>query len=206
MARPTSCWMDGMSAANSSKPVVDFPNGEPPTVLEITDITVGDGAEAKPGGTVRVHYLGVEFASGEEFDSSWNRGESIEFPLRGLIKGWQDGIPGMKVGGRRQLTIPPELAYGPKRRRAPAERADADLRHRPAGRALARSPDPRAGVIRPVTSQQGNRARMARIPCSGGSRQGRWQVGNGKARLLLHAGGGPFVSGRGGLSTGSDPA
>jgi peptidylprolyl isomerase len=61
-----------------------------------------------------VHYLGVEFSTGEEFDSSWNRGESIEFPLRGLIKGWQDGIPGMKVGGRRQLTIPPELAYGPK--------------------------------------------------------------------------------------------
>jgi peptidylprolyl isomerase len=106
--------MDGMSAANSSKPVIDFPNGEPPTALEIADITVGDGAEAKPGGTVRVHYLGVDFATGEEFDSSWNRGESIEFPLRGLIKGWQDGIPGMKVGGRRQLTIPPELAYGPK--------------------------------------------------------------------------------------------
>jgi peptidylprolyl isomerase len=106
--------MDGMSAANSSKPVIDFPNGEAPTALEIVDITVGDGAEAKPGDTVRVHYLGVDFESGDEFDSSWNRGESIEFPLRGLIKGWQDGIPGMKVGGRRQLTIPPELAYGPK--------------------------------------------------------------------------------------------
>ena len=101
-----------MSAANSSKPIVDFPGGEPPTVLEITDITVGDGAEAKPGGTVRVHYLGVEFSTGEEFDSSWNRGESIEFPLRGLIQGWQDGIPGMKVGGRRKLVIPPAQAYG----------------------------------------------------------------------------------------------
>jgi peptidylprolyl isomerase len=101
------------SAVNSSRPIVDFPNGEPPTALDIVDITVGDGAEAVPGGTVRVHYLGVEFDSGEEFDSSWNRGESIEFPLRGLIKGWQDGIPGMKVGGRRQLIIPPELAYGP---------------------------------------------------------------------------------------------
>ena len=79
----------------------------------IRDITVGDGAEAVPGANVRVHYLGVEYASGEEFDSSWNRGESIEFPLRGLIQGWQDGIPGMKVGGRRELVIPPELAYGP---------------------------------------------------------------------------------------------
>ena len=98
---------------NNTKPEVDFPEGPAPADLVIEDIEVGDGAEAKPGATVEVHYLGVEFASGEEFDSSWNRGESIEFPLRGLIKGWQDGIPGMKVGGRRQLTIPPELAYGP---------------------------------------------------------------------------------------------
>ena len=66
------------------------------------------------GATVTVHYVGVEFDTGEEFDSSWKRGESIEFPLQGLIQGWQDGIPGMKVGGRRQLTIPPEQAYGPK--------------------------------------------------------------------------------------------
>ena len=102
-----------MSAANSANPSSISPTASHRPSLEIIDITVGDGAEAKPGGTVRVHYLGVEFASGEEFDSSWNRGESIEFPLRGLIKGWQDGIPGMKVGGRRQLTIPPELAYGP---------------------------------------------------------------------------------------------
>jgi len=102
------------SASNAQKPVIDFPNGEPPTELQIIDLTVGDGTAAMPGGTVRVHYLGVEFDSGDEFDSSWSRGESIEFPLPGLIKGWQDGIPGMKVGGRRQLTIPPELAYGPK--------------------------------------------------------------------------------------------
>ena len=77
------------------------------------DEGVGDGDEAKPGDTVTVHYAGVEYESGEEFDSSWGRGESIQFPLRGLIQGWQDGIPGMKVGGRRHLTIPPELAYGP---------------------------------------------------------------------------------------------
>jgi peptidylprolyl isomerase len=97
----------------SEKPEIDFPGGEAPTELVISDIVVGDGAEAVPGATVLVHYVGVEFDNGDEFDSSWNRGEPIEFPLRGLIAGWQEGIPGMKVGGRRQLTIPPELAYGP---------------------------------------------------------------------------------------------
>lgn len=96
-----------------TKPVIEAPGGEPPTDLAIKDLEIGDGAEAKPGDTVEVHYVGVEFDNGAEFDASWNRGESIEFPLRGLIQGWQDGIPGMKVGGRRQLTIPPELAYGP---------------------------------------------------------------------------------------------
>ena len=95
------------------KPVIEYPGGEPPADLRIEDIVVGEGAEAKPGDTVQVHYVGVEFRSGEEFDASWNRGESIEFPLRGLIQGWQEGIPGMRVGGRRQLTIPPEKAYGP---------------------------------------------------------------------------------------------
>jgi len=96
----------------SDKPEIDFPGGEAPTDLVIDDIVEGTGAEAVPGATVLVHYVGVEFESGDEFDSSWNRGEPIEFPLRGLIAGWQEGIPGMKVGGRRQLTIPPELAYG----------------------------------------------------------------------------------------------
>ena len=96
-----------------TKPVIEYSGGEPPTDLKIDDIVVGEGAEAKPGDTVDVHYVGVEFDTGEEFDASWNRGQSIEFPLRGLIQGWQDGIPGMKVGGRRQLTIPPEQAYGP---------------------------------------------------------------------------------------------
>jgi peptidylprolyl isomerase len=96
-----------------SKPDIDRPDGPAPAELQIEDIVVGEGSEAKPGDTVEVHYVGVEFESGEEFDASWNRGKSIEFPLRGLIQGWQDGIPGMRVGGRRQLTIPPLLAYGP---------------------------------------------------------------------------------------------
>jgi len=103
-------------SAPLEKPVIEFPTGGPasaPADLDILDIVVGEGAEAVPGGTVRVHYVGVEYTTGEQFDASWDRGESIEFPLRGLIQGWQEGIPGMKVGGRRQLTIPPAKAYGP---------------------------------------------------------------------------------------------
>jgi peptidylprolyl isomerase len=96
----------------TQKPEVDFIEGPAPTTLIITDVIVGEGAEAIAGGRVEVHYLGVDFENGEEFDSSWDRGESITFPLNGLIAGWQEGIPGMKVGGRRQLVIPPALAYG----------------------------------------------------------------------------------------------
>jgi peptidylprolyl isomerase len=102
-----------MSETNKTKPEIDFYDGEAPTELVITDIEVGDGAEATPGATVDVHYLGVDLESGEEFDSSWSRGQSINFPLGSLIAGWQQGIPGMKVGGRRQLVCPPHLAYGP---------------------------------------------------------------------------------------------
>jgi peptidylprolyl isomerase len=102
-----------MQQRMTEKPEIDFPGGEAPTELVITDITVGEGEAAKPGAKVTVHYVGVEFDSGEEFDSSWGRGEPIEFPLTGLIQGWQEGIPGMQVGGRRQLIVPPEQAYGP---------------------------------------------------------------------------------------------
>ncbi|MDQ1528493.1 MAG: hypothetical protein QOK08_2554 [Actinomycetota bacterium] len=98
---------------DKTKPEIDFHEGPEPTELVIRDIEIGTGAEATPGATVDVHYLGVDFESGEEFDSSWGRGQSISFPLSGLIKGWQDGIPGMKVGGRRELICPPHLAYGP---------------------------------------------------------------------------------------------
>ncbi|OIR42187.1 FKBP-type peptidyl-prolyl cis-trans isomerase [Corynebacterium sp. NML130628] len=95
------------------KPTIEVPEAPAPTDLVIEDLVVGDGAEAVAGGYVQVHYLGVDYATGEEFDSSWDRGEAAEFPLAGLIAGWQEGIPGMKVGGRRKLTIPPEKAYGP---------------------------------------------------------------------------------------------
>jgi peptidylprolyl isomerase len=102
-----------MSDFNKTKPEIEFVGEEAPGELVITDVEVGTGAEATPGATVDVHYLGVDFESGEEFDSSWSRGQSINFPLGSLIAGWQQGIPGMKVGGRRQLVCPPELAYGP---------------------------------------------------------------------------------------------
>ncbi|MEF2975828.1 FKBP-type peptidyl-prolyl cis-trans isomerase [Subtercola sp. YIM 133946] len=97
----------------TTKPELDAPDGPAPETLEIVDIVEGDGPEATAGSTVDVHYLGVDYESGDEFDSSWSRGASINFPLRQLIAGWQQGIPGMKVGGRRKLTVPPELAYGP---------------------------------------------------------------------------------------------
>ncbi|WP_269676241.1 FKBP-type peptidyl-prolyl cis-trans isomerase [Kitasatospora mediocidica] len=97
-----------------TKPEIDFPGGEPPVELQIRDITVGDGAEAKAGQTVKVHYVGVAFSTGEEFDASWNRGQAFQFPLGGgrVIKGWDEGVVGMKVGGRRELIIPANKAYG----------------------------------------------------------------------------------------------
>ncbi|MFT2017144.1 FKBP-type peptidyl-prolyl cis-trans isomerase [Streptomyces sp. 796.1] len=96
------------------KPEIDFPGGEPPAGLEIKDIWEGDGAVAKAGDNVRVHYVGVAFSTGEEFDASWNRGTPLAFQLGAgqVIPGWDQGVQGMKVGGRRQLVIPPHLAYG----------------------------------------------------------------------------------------------
>lgn len=102
-----------MSSENLTKPEVDAPEGPAPDSLVVEDIVIGDGAEAQPGSTVEVHYLGVEYDTGEEFDSSWSRNQSINFPLNNLIRAWQQGIPGMKVGGRRKLVCPPALAYGP---------------------------------------------------------------------------------------------
>jgi peptidylprolyl isomerase len=98
----------------TAKPEIEFPYGDPPSELDIVDITEGTGAEAQPGRTVRVHYVGVAYSTGEEFDSSWNRGDPLEFRLGAgrVISGWDSGLVGMKVGGRRQLTIPPHLAYG----------------------------------------------------------------------------------------------
>ncbi|MEL5960492.1 FKBP-type peptidyl-prolyl cis-trans isomerase [Streptomyces sp. NPDC047917] len=96
------------------KPEIDFPGGEPPAELEIKDIWEGDGPVAEAGATVSVHYVGVSFSTGEEFDASWNRGGPLQFQLGGgqVIAGWDQGVQGMKVGGRRQLIIPPHLGYG----------------------------------------------------------------------------------------------
>ena len=96
------------------KPEIDFPGGEPPTDLQITEVWEGSGAEAKVGDTVQVHYVGVAFSTGEQFDASWDRGDPLQFQLGvgQVIAGWDQGVQGMKVGGRRQLIIPPDLAYG----------------------------------------------------------------------------------------------
>jgi peptidylprolyl isomerase len=98
----------------TQKPEIDFVDPTPPTDLVITDITVGDGAEATSGSTVSVHYVGVALSTGEEFDASYNRGAPLDFRLGigQVIQGWDTGVQGMKVGGRRQLVIPPHLGYG----------------------------------------------------------------------------------------------
>jgi len=103
------------SKANAAdKPTVDVPKTPAPSSLETKDLKVGTGKEAKLGDTIEVNYVGVTYADGKEFDSSWTRGATAAFKLQegGLIEGWIKGIPGMKVGGRRQLTIPASLAYG----------------------------------------------------------------------------------------------
>lgn len=82
------------------------------TELKIEDVAVGSGEEVKPGDNVKVHYKGTIAQTGQKFDSSYDRGEPIEFGLDGVIVGWQEGIPGMKVGGKRRLIIPSEMAYG----------------------------------------------------------------------------------------------
>lgn len=96
------------------RPEIDPPEGDPPAQLDITDLVVGDGDEATPGRNVSVHYAGVAFSTGEEFDASWNRGQEFRFGLgQGqVISGWDQGVTGMRVGGRRRLVIPPHLAYG----------------------------------------------------------------------------------------------
>lgn len=96
------------------KPEIDFPEGPAPTELIVEDITVGDGDEATSGSTVDVHYVGVAHSTGEEFDASYNRGAPLKFQLGigQVIAGWDQGVQGMKVGGRRRLTIPPHLGYG----------------------------------------------------------------------------------------------
>ena len=93
-------------------PTIGAPAGNPPTTLEIKDIIVGSGAEALPTSTMTVHYTLMTWSNGQLIESSWNGGSPATFPLANVIVGWQQGIPGMKVGGRRLLVIPPDLGYG----------------------------------------------------------------------------------------------
>jgi peptidylprolyl isomerase len=99
-----------------SKPAVESPGGEPPGAFVVDDIVVGKGRKAVGGDEVTVQYVGVDYESGEQFDASWDRGEPFEFTLGAgmVIPGWDQGIEGMRVGGRRELIIPPDLAYGPQ--------------------------------------------------------------------------------------------
>ena len=96
------------------KPEIDPPEGPAPSELEVTDLSVGEGTEAQAGSTVSVHYVGIAHSTGEEFDASYNRGEPLQFRLGvgQVISGWDTGVQGMRVGGRRQLVIPPHLGYG----------------------------------------------------------------------------------------------
>jgi peptidylprolyl isomerase len=98
----------------TNKPEIEFPDGPPPSDLEVTDLTEGAGDEATAGKTVSVHYVGVTHSTGEEFDASYNRGAPLDFRLGvgQVISGWDQGVEGMKVGGRRRLVIPPHLGYG----------------------------------------------------------------------------------------------
>jgi peptidylprolyl isomerase len=99
---------------STTKPEIDFPEGSAPADLVVEDVKEGDGQEARPGDTISAHYVGVAHSTGEEFDASWNRGAPLDFRLGvgQVIKGWDDGIVGMKVGGRRKLTIHSRLGYG----------------------------------------------------------------------------------------------
>jgi peptidylprolyl isomerase len=99
----------------SKKPAIPKPAGAPPTSLVKRDIVVGKGRAAKAGDSVSVQYVGVSWSTGKEFDASWDRGQAFTFPLGAgqVIRGWDLGVAGMKAGGRRELVIPPDLAYGP---------------------------------------------------------------------------------------------
>ncbi|HEV2787108.1 MAG TPA: FKBP-type peptidyl-prolyl cis-trans isomerase [Solirubrobacteraceae bacterium] len=113
---PASSTPEAASTPAATKPEVTVPEGKAPKKLVIEDIEEGTGAAAEPGQTVDVHYVGVSYLNGLQFDASWDRGEPFSFQLGAgsVIQGWDRGVAGMKVGGRRQLVIPPRLAYGPQ--------------------------------------------------------------------------------------------
>ena len=96
------------------RPTITVPAGDAPTELQLEDHVIGDGAEAVAGSQINVDYVGVSWSTGQEFDASWNRGDTLSFTLGAgqVIQGWDQGVQGMRVGGRRTITIPPDLGYG----------------------------------------------------------------------------------------------
>ena len=114
MSAPTqnSSELPSVSGAKGSKPNIGAPAGNPPSTLQIKDIFEGSGAQATANSTLEVHYTLMAWSSGQLVESSWDGGQTAIFPLSGVILGWQQGIPGMKEGGRRLLVIPPDLGYG----------------------------------------------------------------------------------------------
>lgn len=102
-----------VEGALGTKPTITLPDGPPPAELVVVDVVEGDGAQVPDSATVTTHYVGVSWThGGREFDASWNRGEPLSFGLHQVIAGWGQGIPGMRVGGRRLIVIPPHLGYG----------------------------------------------------------------------------------------------
>ncbi len=99
---------------HAGKPAVEIPDGPPAPYLDVTDVQLGDGAEAVKGSTAVVHYVGVAYSTGGQFDASWDRDEPFDFEVGGrqVISGWDSGVRGMRVGGRRRLVVPPHLGYG----------------------------------------------------------------------------------------------
>jgi peptidylprolyl isomerase len=105
--------LPAVTANAGEAPTITRPTGEAPATLQTQDIIVGTGAEVLPTSTLTVHYTLMSWSSGEVLESSWTSGQPATFPLSGVIAGWQEGLPGTKVGGRRLLVIPPSLGYGP---------------------------------------------------------------------------------------------
>jgi peptidylprolyl isomerase len=113
-ARTQPARAHGISADTSEKPAIPQPEGDPPSELQVEDIVAGKGRTARAGDEVTVHYAGINWSNGAEFDASWNRGQTFTFTLGAgqVIPGWDKGVAGMREGGRRKLVIPPDLAYG----------------------------------------------------------------------------------------------
>ena len=108
----TSTALPEVGGSKGSKPSITAPTGQAPATLLTNDIFVGSGKEAVATSTLEVHYTLMAWSTGQVVESSWDRGQTATFPLSGVIAGWQQGIPGMKEGGRRLLVIPPDLGYG----------------------------------------------------------------------------------------------